>query len=154
MKIITKLILAALLLISLNTVFGQSGDVSYPLLVECSENPLSAGDLAVFTAKFSPEIKTDDLSFNWTTNLGELTEGQGTSSIKVKLPEDGDSVTATLKIGGSSLWVGSQTTASCTVSINQIPKAQLITETGHPSGSNRILARTARSVMETRHFSG
>jgi hypothetical protein len=76
-----------LLLLALSS-RGQIADVSYPFSVECSENPLQAGEAAIFTGKFSPQVKSDGYSFNWTTTAGQLIQGQGTPTIMANRSAD------------------------------------------------------------------
>ena len=52
------------------------------------------------TATFTLAPTRDGLTYNWSTSAGTITTGQGTSKAIISDPTPGESVTATVEIGG------------------------------------------------------
>jgi len=125
------MVLLCLILIYGMAAFGQGRDEFYPYTVACSDTPVNAGDTATFTAKFPEKAELDKYTFQWSVSSGEISEGQGTISIKVKTSTHGGggSVTATMVLGSvGTMYPGSQTTADCTVQLLTPPKPELADE--------------------------
>jgi len=70
-----------------------------PRSVSASEESIKAGEIVTFTAKTGGDLPSD-VVYNWTVSNGEIIEGQGTSTIKVKtFPETADAgLTATFEL--------------------------------------------------------
>jgi hypothetical protein len=58
------------------------------------------GKAAPGTATFTLTPVADGLTYNWSVSAGSITEGQGTPAIVVADPTPGDTVTATVEVGG------------------------------------------------------
>jgi hypothetical protein len=114
-------------------------------IAECSNcrNPLVCPTIAVtctdavdegqpitFTANFQQGTPTISETYNWTVSAGTITSGQGTSSITVDTKGlGGQSVTATVEIGGADPTCGR--TASCTTQVRNIAVPKKIDEYGN-----------------------
>lgn len=82
------------------------------ITVSCSDS-VKAGTNAVFTAAVSQG--SDLLSYNWTVSAGEITEGQGTSQIKVSTKGiGGQTITATVEVSAEP---GCGKTSSCSTAV-------------------------------------
>jgi hypothetical protein len=79
---------------------------------------VEADEQATFTASVG---RVSDLTptFNWSVSAGIITSGQGTSSITVDPYGDGQSITATVTIGG--LWPQCSQSASSTTGVRPKP---------------------------------
>ncbi len=87
------------------------------ITVDCPPSPTQAGQPMTFTANISGGNPNVTPTFNWTVSAGTITNGQGTPSITVDTPRiGGQSVTATMDVGGYSPACSS--TASCTASVS------------------------------------
>ena len=72
-------------------------------------------------------------TFNWSISAGSIESGQGTSTIEVSTKElsDGESVTATVEVGGYDRDCGyGQIAASCTTSVMKKAEARKLDEYG------------------------
>ena len=79
-----------------------------PLVDACSPAPVEKcpafsiasgkGDAGTLTFTLNPA--RDGLTYNWSLSAGAITTGQGTSSIVVADPTAGESVTASVAVGG------------------------------------------------------
>jgi len=90
--------------------------------VSCAD-AVKEGDPATFTANFAQGTPTASETYNWTVSAGTITSGQGTSSITVDTKGlGGQSVTATVEVGGVDPTCNR--TASCTTPVqpNPIPR--------------------------------
>ncbi|HQU93418.1 MAG TPA: hypothetical protein PLK77_14025 [Pyrinomonadaceae bacterium] len=88
------------------------------------------GDAMTFTANVSGGTQ-DSVTYNWTVSAGTITSGQGTPSISVDTTGlAGQSVTATVEIGGTDPTCGCPTTASETGGIAPLPDHVLVDEFG------------------------
>jgi hypothetical protein len=70
------------------------------------------------TATFTVSPTRDGLTYNWTASAGSITSGQGTRSAVVTDPTPGNTITATVEVGGldASCPAGSNTaTGSATM---------------------------------------
>lgn len=126
-----SIILFCLIFILSASAYGQERDGFYPYTVECQETVVTAGTTAAFSAKFPDGAKLDKYTYAWTVSLGEIIEGQGTLSIKVKTePYHADSIiTATMRLDSTgTIYPGSQTTGDCTVRLLPAPKPELVDE--------------------------
>lgn len=122
--------------------FGQEADSYYPFTVECSQEAVLGGETTAYTVKFPPQAKLDNFVFNWTMSAGEIIEGQGKTSIKVKLPQYASSATANVElVPKQPIFPGSQTTAQCTVPVIPIPQPILEDELGNSWNCEESLAR-------------
>lgn len=63
------------------------------------------------TATFTLTPAAEGATYNWSVSAGSITEGQGTPAIVVADPTAGDTVTATVEVGGrdASCAAGSNT---------------------------------------------
>ncbi|MEQ1764135.1 MAG: hypothetical protein ABL984_13465 [Pyrinomonadaceae bacterium] len=88
------------------------------------------GDPMTFTLNVSGGTQTS-VTYNWSISAGTITSGQGTPSISVDTTGlAGQSVTATVEIGGTDPTCGCTTTASETGGVAPTPEAPLIDEFG------------------------
>jgi len=90
-----------------------------PVISVSSPSEVEAGESFVFTA--SVKGVSDDLTptYNWTLSAGIIMSGQGTSVISVEPYGDGQSITATVTIGG--LWPQCSQSASSTTGVRPKP---------------------------------
>ncbi len=88
------------------------------------------GETMTFTATAAGG--TTDVTYNWTVSAGTIESGQGTPSIVVRTTSEmaGQSVTATVEIGGTDPNCRCPSTASETAPIDTKPVAPLIDEFG------------------------
>src|SRR5213075_822523 len=86
---------------------------------------------ATVTARFGQGTPQVSETYNWTVSAGTITSGQGTTSITVSTDTlAGQSVTATLEVGGVDPSCGR--TTSCTTSVKApAPKARKFDEYGN-----------------------
>lgn len=93
----------------------------------------SPGDTIEFRAGVTNYAHPEKLSYKWTVSLGDIVKGQGTSTIRVKKPEDraGSNVTATVEISG--LPAGCENRASETEPIDDRSTTQALAPDKCPS---------------------
>lgn len=88
------------------------------------------GDPMTFTANVAGGTQTN-ITYNWTVSAGTITTGQGTPSISVDTTGlAGQSVTATLNIGGTDASCGCKTDASETAGVAPNPDPVMVDEFG------------------------
>lgn len=88
------------------------------------------GDAMTFTANVSGGTQ-QSVTYNWTVSAGTITSGQGTPSISVDTTGlAGQSVTATVNIGGTDASCGCRTDASETGGVAPNPDSVLVDEFG------------------------
>ncbi len=97
-----------------------------PTFAVISPSYVSQGEPITFTALVSTDL---DITYNWSISAGTITSGQGTSSILVDTQGlGGQTVTATLEIGGIDPAYGASLSASTTIrSLHQPPETTMIT---------------------------
>src|SRR5947207_4630390 len=94
--------------------------VTCPDMVYINDKLRMTADVQGGDSKITP-------TYNWTVSAGTIESGQGTSTIDVSTKDlfDGQSVTATVDIGGFDRACGyGQTAASCTTSVMKKPEAR------------------------------
>jgi hypothetical protein len=134
-------LLCFLILAASAAAFGQYVDVSYDLTVECSEMVVVPGGTTHFTAKFAGAGKIKIEAYNWTVSAGEIVSGQGTPSIEVAVPRaEIGSLTATVDLmPKEAVFPGQKLNESCTVSLMQMPKPELVDSSGPKYNCERDL---------------
>ncbi len=100
---------------------------------------VTPGGSATFTANVSG---SGSYTYNWTVSNGTITSGQGTSSITVATTREmaGQTVTATVELGGTDAACNCDTTASATAEIANLPQKDLVDEFG-PLKDDDVKAR-------------
>ncbi|MGD9629298.1 MAG: hypothetical protein AB7V18_08640 [Pyrinomonadaceae bacterium] len=88
------------LLLGCFTLIGTNAQESCPILsVEGPSGIVPRGELAKYTARLDLKGSQIAPSFEWTTSVGEIVSGQGTSSIEVRQPSD-SCITVTVEVTG------------------------------------------------------
>ena len=82
------------------------------VVVECPDELFEPGKTYIVKAHVTGGDPNQELSYNWSVSSGEIVEGQGTASIKVRNTAGSQSTTATVEVNG--LPVDCERTASCT----------------------------------------
>jgi hypothetical protein len=100
------------------------------VLLTCPDS-VDEGKLLVFEARITGGDSRVMSTFNWSVSAGSIQAGQGTSRIETSAPgqSDGDTVTATVEVGGFDRSCG--TTASCTAFVMRRPKSHKVDEYGN-----------------------
>ncbi len=120
-KIKTFLFVASLFLVS----YGYAQKC--PNVTVTSPSAIKEGEPAIFTAMVSGGDPNVTPTYNWSVSSGTISSGQGTSSITVDTKGiGGQSATATVELGGFDR--SCSTSASSTVSIDEVPKTELHTK--------------------------
>jgi len=94
--------------------------------ISCPTN-ISYGEPLTFSSRMTGGVPANtNALYNWTVSAGTITSGQGTDTIRVDTTDlGGQSITATLSVGGYNL----ECAASCTVMIPlSIPKSRKFDE--------------------------
>jgi hypothetical protein len=118
----------------------------------CPVTQVSCPDMVYINDKlqFTADVRGGDSkvtpTYNWTVSSGAIESGQGTSVVLVSTKDlsDGQSVTATVEIGGFGRDCGyGQTAASCTSSVMKKAEARKLDEYGKldPKDENARLDR-------------
>lgn len=68
--------------------------------VVCPTGALELGKVYVLKAQVEGENPDDELIFIWSISAGEIVEGQGTRSLKIRINEQKGAITAALELGG------------------------------------------------------
>jgi hypothetical protein len=70
--------------------------------INATGGPVPAGDNVSVSATVNPQSQDNPLTLNWTTTVGEITSGQGTSAILIKVPAETktNKLVVTLTVGG------------------------------------------------------
>lgn len=140
-----------LLILALGSVVAQESRPDCPAIsVTGPAGIVQPGEEASFIADTDEASKKYDLKYQWSTSIGEIVSGQGTSSIRVKWP-GGDTLTATVEIKG--LPDGCPVTASESVVWCAPPVPVLVDEFGKVS-KNDIDERFRRFYAELSNNSG
>ena len=113
--------------------------VTCPDMVYVNDKLRMTADVRGGDAKVTP-------TYNWTVSAGAIESGQGTSNIAVSTKDlsDGETVTATVEVGGYDRQCGyGQTAASCTSSVMKKAEARKLDEYGKldPKDENAPLDR-------------
>ena len=123
--------------------------------VDCSSGITQAGTPVTFDANIEGFLPDSGVTYHWSVSAGTIKSGQGTPSITVATTGlDGQSVTATLKVGG--LPPECQTTVSCT---SQIGPALIVdcppdnTPAGTPVKFNANVGANTADVTATYNWS-
>ena len=99
--------------------------------VTCPDT-VTVGSPITFTAEVSSGDPAVTATFNWSVSAGTISSGQGTSSITVDTAGlEGQSVTATVNVGGYAADCSGQATATCTTSIPRVETARKLDEYGN-----------------------
>lgn len=95
-------------------------DIVCPTISSSCPDAVDPGQPIAFTANVGPGTPPAT-TFNWTVSAGTITSGQGTTSITVSTDNiGGQSVTATLEVGGVDPSCGR--TTSCTTAVRTPPR--------------------------------
>ena len=111
----------------------QPGKATCPVTkVTCPETVYTTDKL-----RFTAEVQGGDAkvtpTYNWTVSAGSIELGRGTQSISVSTRSlsDGETVTATVEVGGYDRECGyGQVVSSCTTSVMKKPEARKLDEYG------------------------
>lgn len=83
--------------------------------VECDAHLPEAGKIYTVKVRIEGENVNRELSYNWSVSSGEIVEGQGTSSLKIRIIDPDKTVTATVEVNGLDL--SCARTASCSSAV-------------------------------------
>ena len=81
------------------------------LTIECPTDIPESGKTYTVKVRVEGDNSNEELSYNWSVSNGEIIEGQGTSSLKIRISDPGKGVTATVEVNG--LKVDCDRVASC-----------------------------------------
>jgi PKD domain-containing protein len=81
------------------------------LVITCPKEVLEFGKTYVVQVRVDGADSTKKLSYKWSVSSGKIVDGQGTPTLKVRFTDAGESLTATVDVGG--LPDGCETSASC-----------------------------------------
>jgi hypothetical protein len=134
-KCLFNLLVSAFLLCAASSVFAQSArpqpTPSCPTVSVSSTDTVTSSQPITFTANVSGGAKVAP-TYSWTVSAGTISSGQGTSSISVDTTGiDGQSVTATVDVGGYGY--GCRTSNSSTTSVARNVEARKFDEYGKVS---------------------
>src|SRR5437588_3701109 len=111
----------------------QPGKAACPVTKGTCPEIVYTTDKLRFTAEVQGGDSKVTLTYNWTVSAGSIELGQGTSSISVSTRNlsDGETVTATVEVGGYDRECGyGQVASSCTTSVMKKPEARKLDEYG------------------------
>ena len=142
----------AFLLVNARSEFYVSAQQNQPAKPACPVTRVSCSDLVYINAnlQFTADVRGGDAkvkpTFNWTVSAGSIQSGQGTSTITVSTKDlsDGQTVTATVEVGGYDRDCGyGQVMSSCTSSVAKKAEARKLDEYGklNPKEENDRLDR-------------
>ncbi len=121
-----------LFLVSAAVAFGQGSHYEFPFSIECPESLVSPGEIVSVNLRFPGPYTGEKYSptYNWTVSRGEISGGQGTTSIKIDVGRSGsDSLIVTLERAfGQPHYPFAQRDGSCTIGIVPVPQARMIDE--------------------------
>jgi hypothetical protein len=107
---------------------GQKQVSECPVVRLACPASVDEGNRTVFEARITGGDSRVTPTFNWSVSAGRIQAGQGTSRIETSAPgqADGDTVTATVEVGGFDRSCSS--TASCTAFVMRRPKPRKVDE--------------------------
>ena len=73
------------------------------LIVECPTDIPESGKTYTVKLRVEGVTSNQELTYSWSVSSGEITEGQGTSSVKIRISDSSNSVTATVEVNGLKL---------------------------------------------------
>jgi hypothetical protein len=73
------------------------------LIIECPTEIPESGKTYTVKVRVEGDNSNQELSYNWSVSNSEIIEGQGTSSLKVRISDPGKGVTATVEVNGIKL---------------------------------------------------
>jgi hypothetical protein len=73
------------------------------LIIECPTDVPESGKTYTVKVRAEGHNSNQELSYNWSVSSGEIIEGQGTSSVKIRISDPSQSVTATVEVNGLKL---------------------------------------------------
>ena len=85
------------------------------VVVSCPAEVPETGKVYVFKVRVEG-ADTTDLSYSWTVSTGEIVQGQGTPTLRVRFTEGGKSLTATVEVNGLPL--DCERAASCSMDVS------------------------------------
>jgi hypothetical protein len=112
--LITFLMFASVLLPSTARSHAPVADCP-KLTIECPDEPAEFGKTYNVKVRVTGGNPDQELTYNWSISSGEIVEGQGTPSIKIRLIKD-RSPTATVEVNG--LPPDCEKVASCTFQVS------------------------------------
>lgn len=133
------LLAIALLLSNTRSGFYVSAQQKQPAKPACPVTKVTCPDMAYINdrLRMTADVRGGDPrvtpTYNWTVSAGSIESGQGTPTIEVSTKDlsDGQTVTATVELGGFDRECGyGQTAASCTSSVMKKAEARKLDEYG------------------------
>jgi hypothetical protein len=73
------------------------------LIIECPTEIPESGKTYTVKVRVEGDNSNQELSYNWSVSNSEIIEGQGTSSLKIRISDPGKGVTATVEVNGIKL---------------------------------------------------
>ena len=70
------------------------------LIIECPTDVPESGKTYTVKVRVEGDNSNQELSYNWSVSSGEIIEGQGTSSVKIRISDPSQGVTATVEVNG------------------------------------------------------
>ena len=86
------------------------------VIVECPTEVPESGKIYTINARVEGDNSNQELTYGWSISNGEIVEGQGTSSLKVRIDDLSKGVTATVEVNGLKL--DCNRVASCSFVVN------------------------------------
>lgn len=85
------------------------------VIIECPTEIPESGKTYTVKVRVEGDTSNEELSYNWSVSNSEIIEGQGTSSVKIRISDPGKGVTATVEVNG--LKVDCDRVASCSFAV-------------------------------------
>jgi len=85
------------------------------LIVECPTDIPESGKTYTIKVRVEGDNSNEELSYNWSVSNSEIVEGQGTSSLKIRISDPSKGITATVEVNG--LKVDCDRAASCSFGV-------------------------------------
>lgn len=70
------------------------------LIIEWPTDVPESGKTYTVKVRIEGDNSNQELSYNWSVSSGEIIEGQGTSSVKIRISDPSQGVTATVEVNG------------------------------------------------------
>lgn len=98
-----------LVLVFVNAYVPSSGDSHYlvgecpTVIVECPTDIPKSGKIYTVKARVEGDSSNQQLTYGWSVSNGEIVEGQGTDSLRIRITDLSRAVTATVEVNGIRL---------------------------------------------------
>lgn len=133
------------------TIFFVAGAYAQDKILDCPtisvEGPagiIEPGKVGTYSAKIGGNIPPN-VRYKWTTSVGEISSGQGTTEIKVRFPDNPNSMTVSLEVEG--LEPGCPN-GGWETSVGDPPRSKIISAYGPLSmATERIKLKAAADVI-------